>query len=183
MGHLLLLLGLAAPLTLPIPLQDDAAEASSEVDTESEADGSLTLEELFPEKSIFGPGARSISISPDGRFGAYLWRPWIERRHGNDLWVHDFETGEAHRLTSADAFEAFQKDARKVVRDRAEHGAKNKDGDGDGDEDEGEDEDESGEEEGSSGGPRCPRMTRTGRMLLAGAESWTTHGLPRDPTS
>ena len=51
----------------------------------------LTLERLFPEESIFGPSARNPEFSADGRYAAYLYRPYDERRHGNDLWIYDFQ--------------------------------------------------------------------------------------------
>ena len=32
----------------------------------------LTLENIFPEKSFFGPSARSMEFSFDGKYAAYL---------------------------------------------------------------------------------------------------------------
>jgi len=78
----------------------------------------LTLERIFPEKSLFGPGASSPEFSFDGRYGAFLWRPFAERRHGPDIWIHDFETGETTRITMVSVMSEFQEDARKVRDDR-----------------------------------------------------------------
>ena len=66
---------------------------------EESKDSELTLEKLFPEKSFFGPSARSTGFSHDGRYGSYLYHPYVERRHGIDLWILDTETGEVERIT------------------------------------------------------------------------------------
>lgn len=78
----------------------------------------FTLERIFPEKSFFGPSARSTSFSHDGRFGAYLYRPWMERRHGSDLYIYDTETGQSRRITSVGRMETYQKSTREVMEDR-----------------------------------------------------------------
>lgn len=83
----------------------------------------LTLERLFPKESFFGPQARGAEFSHDGRFAAYLYRTYDERRHGNDLWVYDFETGENTRITNLAMMTQFQRSARIVKQDRL---AKNK---------------------------------------------------------
>ena len=49
-----------------------------------------------------------MSISHDGRYGAYLWRPYIERRHGADLWIYDFDSGESSRVTKVSVMSEFQ---------------------------------------------------------------------------
>ena len=82
------------------------------------ADDGLKLEELFPDKSMFGPSARSPQFSNDGRYAAYLYRPYLERRHGNDLWIYDFKSGESKRLTNIDMMSKFQRSARIVIEDR-----------------------------------------------------------------
>ena len=101
----------------PLPAEIDAAEQESE-----EAKGfEWTLESLFDEdETLMGPAARSMAFSHDGRYAAYLWRPFAERRHGNDLWLFDVETGEATRVTSVSVMEPFQKGAARVAEDRLE---------------------------------------------------------------
>ena len=82
------------------------------------SDDELTLENLFPKKSMFGPSARSMAFSSDGRFAAYLYRPYPKRRHGNDLWLYDFKTGKLTQLTDVNTMSKFQRSARKVKQDR-----------------------------------------------------------------
>jgi len=105
---------------------DPDKEQENQVDEEEEE---ITLERLFPEKSYFGTSARSISFSHDGRYAAYMYRPYIERRHGNDLWIYDTETGETRRVTSVSVMSEFQEKTRKVKEDRikkAKKGGKSK---------------------------------------------------------
>ena len=78
----------------------------------------LTLENLFPEKSMFGSRASRPAFSADGRFAAYLYRPRVERRHGSDVWLYDFKSGKNIRLTNVLMMSEFQKSARKVKDDR-----------------------------------------------------------------
>lgn len=107
------------------------ADKSSRNDAEDE----LKLEDLFPEKSLFGPSARSMAFSHDGRYAAYLYRPYEERRHGDDLWIYDFERSKAERITDIEMFSKFQRSARIVIEDRLEKHRKlnaKKDGDDDG---------------------------------------------------
>jgi dipeptidyl aminopeptidase/acylaminoacyl peptidase len=59
-----------------------------------------------------------MELSRDGRFAAYLYRPCIERRHGNDLWLYDTTTGDAVRITKVSVMSKFQESARKVKEDR-----------------------------------------------------------------
>jgi dipeptidyl-peptidase 4 len=98
----------------------DAEEATDEEEEEIE----LTLERLYPEKSVFGPSARSTAFSHDGRYAAYLYRPYDERRHGNDIWLYDSETGEVRRLTSVSVMARFQEATRKVREDRTKKAKK-----------------------------------------------------------
>ena len=91
---------------------DDAAEDSESTEAE------LTLEKLFPEKGLFGPSANGIQFSADGRYAAYLYRDYDHRRHGNDLWIYDFETGENRRVTGVGMMSEFQRSARNVKEDR-----------------------------------------------------------------
>jgi len=80
----------------------------------------LTLEKLFPEKSFFGPSASSTAFSFDGKYAAYLYRPYKERRHGSDLWIYDFAKGESRRVTSVSVMARFQESTRKGKEDRIE---------------------------------------------------------------
>ncbi len=111
-------------LILVLCLTWDLALSSSTPDDSAQEKEGLTLERLFPEKSVFGPTARSMAFSSDGRYGAWLWRPRVERRHGSDLWIRDFKTGETSRVTSATVLAPFQKQAREVVADREKKAAK-----------------------------------------------------------
>lgn len=95
---------------------DDAA-ASGKGDATASAE-KLTLERIFPKNSFFGPSARSMSFSHDGRFVAFLYRPYEERRHGNDLYIHDTQSGQTRRITSVGRLSEFQAEARKVRDDR-----------------------------------------------------------------
>jgi len=78
----------------------------------------LTLEKLFPEKSFFGPSARSMEFSFDGKYAAYLYRPYKERRHGSDLWIYDVAKGQTRRMTSVSMMARFQAETRQVKEDR-----------------------------------------------------------------
>ena len=78
----------------------------------------LKLEDLLPEKSLFGPSAGGTAFSSDGAYGAYLYRPYKERRHGNDLYIYDVEKGQSRRVTWASVMAKFQSSARKVTEDR-----------------------------------------------------------------
>lgn len=77
-----------------------------------------SLKVLFPKKSFFGPSASNIQFSADGRYAAYLYRPYKERRHGSDLWLYDFQTKKNTRLTSVSVLSPFQKSTRKVGKAR-----------------------------------------------------------------
>ncbi len=76
------------------------------------------LETIFDEDGLFGPSARSAAVSADGKYAAYLYRPYVERRHGNDLWIVELKTGKATRVTSVSVLAPFQKKTRKVGLDR-----------------------------------------------------------------
>ena len=86
----------------------------------------LKLEDLFPEKSLFGPSALGMAFSRDGKYAAYLYRPYKERRHGSDLYIYDVEKGKARRITWPSVMAKFQKSSRKVVEDRIEKAKKEK---------------------------------------------------------
>ena len=86
--------------------------------SEDDAKQELTLEKLFPEKSFFGPSARSPAFSLDSKYAAYLYHPYKERRHGSDLWIYDVAKGKARRVTSVSVMAKFQESTRKVKEDR-----------------------------------------------------------------
>ena len=75
---------------------------------------------------MFGPSARSPKFSADGRFAAYLYRPYEKRRHGNDLWLYDFKTNKLTQLSDLSTMSDFQRSARKVKEDRLEKHAQAK---------------------------------------------------------
>jgi len=95
---------------------EDKGKASKE-EGKGEKD-ELTLEKLFPEKSFFGPSAQSMAFSFDGKYAAYLYRPYKERRHGSDLWVYDVAKDQAQRITSVSVMAQFQAETRQVKEDR-----------------------------------------------------------------
>jgi dipeptidyl-peptidase-4 len=103
---------------------DDQAAAEQADEAAEEEEEELTLEYLFPEKSYWGTTARSTAFSADGRYAAYLFRPYAERRHGDDLWIYDFETGEATRITKVSVMSKFQEATRKVREDRVKKAKK-----------------------------------------------------------
>ena len=119
---------LLLPILLALPLAGVAASGP-----EDEADEvRFDLETIFDEDGLFGPSATSPSFSASGRYAAYLYRPYAERRHGSDLWLVDLESGETRRLTSVSVMAPFQARTREVGEDRVEH-ARKAEGDGDGD--------------------------------------------------
>src|SRR5262249_18477750 len=75
-------------------------------------------EKIFPKGNLFGPAAHHMKFSFDGKFAAYLYRTYAERRHGSDLWVLDLATGKTQRGTSAAVMAKYQASARKVKEDR-----------------------------------------------------------------
>jgi len=100
-----------------LPAQEGADAKAKEKAGEA-GEEKLTLERIFPEKSFFGAGARSASFSRDGRFCAFLYRPWLERRHGFDLYIYDTQTGKSRRITSVGRMAEFQAETREVRDDR-----------------------------------------------------------------
>lgn len=95
-----------------------AGDEASKEDGKKDQKKELKLKDLMPEKSLFGPSASQMSFSHDGNFGAYLYRPYKERRHGNDLLLYDVEKGEIKRVTWPSVMARFQKKTRDVVEDR-----------------------------------------------------------------
>lgn len=120
MLRLLMLSCLVLTSVVSVPGAYAQSDAKSKADKKAKADAAreITLERLFPKESIFGPQARSPEFSADGRYAAYLYRPFNERRHGNDLWIYDFETGENTRVTNLAMMAQFQRSARIVKQDR-----------------------------------------------------------------
>ena len=103
------------------PQGEDVTTAEDDQAAEESTDWSeLELEELFPEKSLFGPSARNTAFSFDGKYAALTYRPYLERRHGSDLWLYETATGELKRITSVSVMAEFQQSTRKVKRDRVE---------------------------------------------------------------
>ncbi len=95
-----------------------ADDAKADEKADEKADGKLTLERMFTEKSYWGPSASNMAFSHDGRFAAFLYRPWAERRHGSDLYIYDTTTGQSRRITSVGRMAEYQADAREVRDDR-----------------------------------------------------------------
>lgn len=102
------------------------ADKQTKTESEQKEDKELKLEDLFPEKSVFGPSASGMAFSHDGKYGAYLYRPYKERRHGHDLHIYDVEKDQVTRVTWASVMAEFQKSARKVVKDRIAKAKKEK---------------------------------------------------------
>jgi dipeptidyl-peptidase 4 len=83
------------------------------------AKGELTLDDLYPERSVFGKTAVGMAFSHDDRYLAFLWNPYEDK--GMDLWIHDTRTGKRQRLTSLELMTDFDRDAIKILeRYRAE---------------------------------------------------------------
>lgn len=117
----LLVLWLSLAALAPAPAAErggSEAVAARADDHEDASDEKLTLERIFPKKRIFGSPPGSTSFSTDGRFGAFLYRPHDERRHGADLYIYDTETGESRRITGVSRMAEYQADAREVREDR-----------------------------------------------------------------
>ena len=76
------------------------------------------LEKLFPKNGLFGPRASDISFSADGKYAAWLYRGYDERRHGSDLWLYEFKTDKLTRVTDVARMMKFQRSARAVKADR-----------------------------------------------------------------
>ena len=61
---------------------------------------------------------RSPAFSHEGAYVAWLYRPYVERRHGSDLYILNVKSGETRRVTSVSTMAEFQSDTRKVKEDR-----------------------------------------------------------------
>ncbi|MFZ6816955.1 prolyl oligopeptidase family serine peptidase [Undibacterium sp. Ji22W] len=81
-------------LNAPLAYADAKAEAAIAKLKPNE----LSLEQLYRSKSYMGKAASQLRFSYDGRYLAYAWNPFGEE--GNDLYLHDSETGKTSRITS-----------------------------------------------------------------------------------
>jgi dipeptidyl-peptidase 4 len=105
----LALIGPAAEAS-PFVVRTPITSASSNVRL---ASGELTLDDLYPDRSIFGKTAVGMAFSHDGRYLAYLWNPYDDK--GMDLWIYDVQAGKANRATSVDLMAEFDRDAVKIA--------------------------------------------------------------------
>ena len=97
---------------------EQTKEQSAEPNAVKDKYADLTLENIFPERSFFGTTAKEMAFSYDGKYGAYLYRPCKEKRHGSDLWIYNTDSGRTDRITSVSVMARFQEKARKVKEDR-----------------------------------------------------------------
>lgn len=106
---------LVAPLVL-----GSSPRAQSGDEEKSDDETAFTLENIFPgrKKPLFGPRPSGAAFSFDGEYAAWLHKTYEERRHGNDLWLLDVDSGKKRRLTSATLLAEFQEQTREVVDDR-----------------------------------------------------------------
>ncbi|MDB2576218.1 prolyl oligopeptidase family serine peptidase [Planctomycetota bacterium] len=118
------LLALCCSLSL-VALAHPAAAAPPQASADAEeGEVKFDLETVFDEDGLFGPSASAPSFSASGRYAAYLYRPYPERRHGSDLWLVDLGTGQASRLTSVSVMAPFQASTMKVGEDRIKRAKK-----------------------------------------------------------
>ena len=92
----------------------------SEKSENAKKDDSWTLEKLFSRRGFTGTTATGMAFSHDGRYAAYLWKPYVDRLEGNDLYLLDVASGKAERVTSLAMMTRFQASARaaKEARER-----------------------------------------------------------------
>ncbi|HKB39082.1 MAG TPA: prolyl oligopeptidase family serine peptidase [Gemmataceae bacterium] len=90
-----------------------AAEAKAPVPVKKTEE--LTLEKLFPKKGLFGQPGHGMAFSFDGKYAAYLHRPYKEERHGSDLWLFDVASGKTTQVTSMAKMAKYQASARAVT--------------------------------------------------------------------
>jgi hypothetical protein len=96
----------------------DANQPPEDAKAKAVKEKELKLEDLMPEKSLFGPSAQNIAFSFDGQSAVYLYKPYKERRHGNDLFLYNVKIGQIKRVTWPSVMAQFQKKTRDVVEDR-----------------------------------------------------------------
>jgi len=108
--------------TAEVAKEDDETDEVKEVEKLDWSE--LELKTLFPEKRLWGPSARGVAFSFDGKYASYTYRPYVERRHGSDLWIYVSASGETKRITSVSMMAEFQESVRKVKDDRIEKARK-----------------------------------------------------------
>jgi dipeptidyl aminopeptidase/acylaminoacyl peptidase len=113
-----MLLVLCVPVHPPCAGEEDAPRKADREGASIAREEELSLEELFPEKGLFGPAAERPAFSASGRYAAYLYRPYLERRHGHDLWIYDVEKQASRRVTSVSVMSRFQEAVRRVRDER-----------------------------------------------------------------
>jgi dipeptidyl-peptidase-4 len=109
---------LAALLACAIPVI-----AVSAVTPITQADQRLTLEQLYPEKSLLGRGASGMRWSNDGSQLIYQWSPYqagLKTSVGADIYLYTRSNGKTTRLTSPEMFASVDRDIAKVIEQLAE---------------------------------------------------------------
>jgi len=110
----LLSFGLVLTFVLAVP----GAEPEKQPAKEATKPLELTLEMLFPSEGLFGHTATGMSFSHDGKYAAYLYRPYKDRYDGSDLYLFESATGKATKITSYTKMAKYQATARKVKESR-----------------------------------------------------------------
>ena len=109
---------LAALLACAIPVISVAAVINA-----PQADQRLTLEQLYPEKSLLGRGASGMRWSNDGSQLIYQWSPYqvgLKTSVGADIYLYTRSSGKTTRLTSPEMFRMVDRDIPKVLEQLAE---------------------------------------------------------------
>jgi len=109
---------LAALLACAVPVI-----AASAVTPVTQADQRLTLEQLYPEKSLLGRGASGMRWSNDGSQLIYQWSPYqagLKTSVGADIYLYKRSSGKTTRLTSPEMFASVDRDIAKVIEQLAE---------------------------------------------------------------
>ena len=109
---------LAALLACAIPVISVAAVINA-----PQADQRLTLEQLYPEKSLLGRGASGMRWSNDGSQLIYQWSPYqvgLKTSVGADIYLYTRSSGKTTRLTSPEMFRTVDRDIPKVLEQLAE---------------------------------------------------------------
>ena len=109
---------LAALLACAIPVISVAAVINA-----PQADQKLTLEQLYPEKSLLGRSASGMRWSSDGSQLIYQWSPYqagLKTSVGADIYLYTRSSGKTTRLTSPEMFRTVDRDIPKVLEQLAE---------------------------------------------------------------
>ncbi|WP_395007429.1 S9 family peptidase, partial [Undibacterium sp.] len=80
------------------PMTANADTKTSDLKITKVKAAELSLEQLYRSKSYMGKAANQLKFSDNARFLAYVWNPYGEE--GNDLYLHDAESGKTTRITS-----------------------------------------------------------------------------------